>query len=122
MSIELEKLGPGSIVKTYDGELYMKSATTGTWHHLAEATHMVNNLRDLYTGELIHEVGRKGPLDDFVKGDVISFEGWGGVRIAARHRIDFWTLTGSKFEWTTEELEEVITDKDSVKKVGSIDG
>lgn len=120
MSIELESLKSGSIVKTYDDELYVKSKS-GSWKHLAEATSAVVNHADLYTGELVYEV-EKGPLDDFVAGDVISFEGAYGVRVATKLRADFWQITGSVSEWSTTELNSLILDEDSVRKVGSLDG
>ena len=119
MSIELESLKAGSIVKTYDNELYVKSKS-GSWKHLAEAASAGVNHADLYTGELVYEV-RKGPLDDFVVGDVISFDSMYGVRVATKLQSDFWQITGSIVDWTTHELNAIILE-DSVRKMGSLDG
>ena len=119
MSIELESLKAGSIVKTYDNELYVKSKS-GSWKHLAEAASAVVNHADLYTGELVYEV-RKGPLDDFVVGDVISFEYSVGERVAVKIREDRWQLVGAVSEFTSEEIL-YLADVDSVRKLGSLNG
>lgn len=122
MSIELDKLGAGSVVEAATGSLFTKD-DYGDWWQLSISlgSAPVKKLDYLKDGTVLREV-KKGPLDDFVAGDVISFESAYGVRVATRLRNDFWQITGSSAEWTTGELDSLVLDEDSVRKVGSLDG
>lgn len=114
--MELDKLGVGSIVEV-NGNLYKKRGYG--WVVLEESVPAfmggVQEFEPIYLVE-------KGPLDGFVKGDVISFECAYGVRVATKLRDDFWQITGSASEWTTDELYSLDLDEDSVRKIGSLDG
>ena len=114
--MELDKLGVGSIVEV-NGNLYKKRGDG--WVVLEESVPAYMGGAREY--KVIAAVER-GPLDDFVKGDVISFESSYGVRVATKLRDDFWQITGSAAEWTTDELVSLVLDEDSVRKVGSLDG
>ena len=114
--MELDKLGVGSIVEV-NGNLYKKRGYG--WVVLEESVPAfmggVQEFEPIYLVE-------KGPLDDFEEGDVISFESAYGVRVATKLRAGSWQVTGSLTEWTTRELDSLILDEDSVRKVGSLDG
>lgn len=114
--MELDKLGVGSIVEAH-GNLYKKRKYD--WVILEET--LPAYMGGVRKYAVVHEV-EKGPLDDFVEGDVISFESVYGVRVATKLRDDFWQITGSVSEWTTVELGSLILDEDSVRKIGSLDG
>lgn len=120
--MELDKLGVGSIVENAMGVLFTKDAH-GDWRELSISlgSSPVRKLDYLKAGTVIRDV-RRGPLDDFVKGDIISFESSYGVRVATKLRDDFWQITGSAGECTTDELDTLVLDEDSVRKVGSLDG
>ena len=122
MSIELDKLGTGSIVESSTGELFTTDRYGDWWKlSISLGSSPVKKLDYLKNGTVIREV-KKGPLDGFVKGDIISFEGAYGGRVATKLRDDFWLITGSAAEWTNYELDPLILDKDSVRKIGSLDG
>lgn len=112
--MELDKLGVGSIVEAH-GNLYKKNEDG--WVVLEETIPAyMGGVREY---EIIASV-EKGPLDDFVRGDVITFESAHGVLVATKLRDDFWQITGSASEWTTDELESLVLGEDSVRKVGSL--
>lgn len=113
--MSIEDLGEGSIVKTI-GNLYKKRSDG--WVLLEESIAVyMGGVREF---EVIHEV-KKGPLDDFVVGDIISFMSNYGPRIALKHRDDFWEIIGMVGEKTSRELEMDFYPT-SVRKVGSICG
>ena len=110
----LNELGVGSIVEV-NGILYKKRVDG--WVVLEET--MPAYMGGVREFKVVASV-EKGPLDGFVKGDVISFESAYGVRVATKLRDDFWQITGSASEWTTVELDSLVLDVDSVRKVGSL--
>ena len=112
----LNELGVGSIVEV-NGILYKKRVDG--WVVLEET--MPAYMGGVREFKVVASV-KKGPLDDFVEGDVISFEGRGGVRVATKHRDDLWQVTGAMSKFTSVELIGFILDEDSVRKVGSLDG
>ena len=112
----LNELGVGSIVEV-NGILYKKRRDG--WAVLEET--MPAYMGGVQEFKVVASV-EKGPLDDFVEGDVISFEGRGGVRVATKHRDDLWQVTGAMSKFTSVELIGFILDEDSVRKVGSLDG
>ena len=114
--MELNGLGVGSIVEVNDN-LYKKRRDG--WVVLEET--MSAYMGGVQEFKVVASV-EKGPLDDFVEGDVISFEGRGGVRVATKHRDDLWQVTGAMSKFTSVELIGFILDEDSVRKVGSLDG
>ena len=114
--MELDKLGVGSIVEAH-GNLYMKRKDG--WVVLMEGC--AAYMGGVQEYKLLRKVS-KGPLDDFVKEDVISFESSYGVRVATKLRDGFWQITGSAPDWTTAELDAIILDEDSVRKIGTLDG
>lgn len=113
--MELDKLGVGSIVEV-NGNLYKKRGYG--WVVLEESVPAfmggVQEFEPIYLVE-------KGPLDDFVQGDVISFNTFAKERVAVRLREDFWQVAGALSEFTSEELAG-LADEGSVRKVGSLDG
>lgn len=122
MSIELDKLGAGSVVEAATGSLFTKD-DYGDWWQLSITlgSAPIKKLDYLKDGTVLREV-KKGPLDDFVVGDVISFESAYGVRVATMLRDDFWQITGSASECTTYELDSLILDEYSVRKIGPLYG
>lgn len=114
--MELNELGVGSIVEAH-GNLYKKRRDG--WAVLEETMHAY--MGGVQEFKVVASV-EKGPLDDFVEGDVISFEGRGGVRVATKHRDDIWQVTGAMSMFTSVELIGFILDEGSVRKVGSISG
>lgn len=118
--MSIEDLGIGSIVEAETGNLYRKTADG--WVLLKEQhPAYLSNVKD-WSFTVLHEV-KKGPLDDFVKGDVISFSvGTGLTRIAVKCRDGFWEVNGVSIEYSSEELAELIFDTDSIRKVGRING
>lgn len=116
----MNDLEPGSIMRnTTTGTLY-KKGNHGIWYSLvvdeAILAFSTNVMEVLWAEE-------KGPLDDFVEGDIISFASDYGRRIALKHRDDFWSIIGMVGEKTSEELLEYFAVvPDSVRKVGSLDG
>lgn len=121
MSIELDKLGAGSVVEAATGSLFTKD-DYGDWWQLSITlgSAPIKKLDYLKDGTVLREV-KKGPLDDFAEGDVISFDSMYGVRVATKLQSDFWQITGSIVDWTTHELDAIILE-DSVRKMGSLDG
>lgn len=115
-NMELDKLGVGSIVEV--NGILCKKRVDG-WVVLEESVPAYMGGATDY--KVVASV-KKGPLDDFVEGDIISFESSYGVRVATKLRDDFWQITGSAAEWTTDELDSLVLDEDSVRKVGSLDG
>lgn len=120
MSIELDKLGVGSVVKSADGELLTKDRF-GDWWKLSIqlGSSPVKKLDSAKEGTVL--VVGKGPLDDFVKGDIISFMTSGGVRVAVKTRADFWQIVGAVPEFASPEIINFSVEG-SVRKVGSISG
>lgn len=116
--MNIEDLGIGSIVEINDN-LY-RNTETG-WVLLMEGmpAYMGGVPDDGFT---VLREEEKGPLDDFVKGDVIAFDGLWGPRVAVKHRRDFWALVGTSAEYTNDGLADCIADLDSIRKVGSLDG
>lgn len=115
IEMELNELGVGSIVKT-NGNLYKKRANS--WVILSENGYAyMDGVREY---EVIAAV-EKGPLDDSVKGDIITFEYGSKVRVAVKIREDFWQIVGAVSEFTSEELT-CFAKEGSVRKVGSICG
>ena len=113
--MELNELGVGSIVEV-NGNLYKKRKDG--WVVLLEGcTAYMGGVQEF---EVIASV-EKGPLDDFVVGDVISFKTSAKVRVATKIRDDFWQIVGAVSEFTSEEIA-YLADEDSVRKVGSLDG
>lgn len=113
--MELDKLGVGSIVEV-NGNLYKKRVDD--WVFLKESV-------PAYMGgaqefKVIRGV-EKGPLDDFVVGDIISFMTSGGVRVAVKTREDSWEIVGAVSEFTSQEIVGFSVEG-SVRKVGSLDG
>ena len=121
MSIELDKLGAGSIVKTVDGVLLTKDRF-GDWWKLSIqlGSSPVKNLNSAKKGTVLLEE-KKGPLDDFVEGDIISFMTSGEVRVAVKTCEYSWQIVGAVSEFTSQEIIGFSVE-DSVRKVGSING
>ena len=113
--MELDKLGVGSIVEV-DGNLYKKRVDG--WVVLAESVSAYMGAVQEF--KLIRGV-EKGPLADFVVGDIISFMTSGGVRVAVKTREDFWQIVGAVPEVTSQDIIGFSVDG-SVRKVGSLDG
>lgn len=113
--MELNELGVGSIVEVH-GNLYKK--LKDGWVVLEET--IPAYMGGVQEFKVVASV-EKGPLDDFVKGDIISFEYSVGERVAVKIREDRWQLVGSVSEFTSEEIL-YLADVDSVRKVGSLDG
>ena len=121
MRIELDKLGAGSVVKSADGVLLTKDRF-GDWWKLSIqlGSSPVKKLDSAKEGTVLLEE-KKGPLDDFVVGDIISFMTSGGVRVAVKTREDFWQIVGAVPEVTSQDIIG-FADEDSIRKVGSLDG
>lgn len=121
MSIELDKLGAGSVVEASTGHLFTKD-DYGDWWKLSIAlgSAPVNKLDYLKAGTVLRKV-EKGPLDEFVEGDIVYFDSDYGHRVALKHRDDFWSVIGWAGEKTTAEMVGFF-DIRSVRKVGSLDG
>lgn len=119
--IDLDKLGPGSIVESYSGAMYTMDSY-GEWWKLSISlgSSPVKNLDHIKSGTVLRAV-EKGPLDDFVKGDIISFMTSGGVRVAVKTCEYSWKIVGAVSEFTSEEIAGFAVDG-SVRKVGSLDG
>ena len=111
----LNELGVGSIVEVND-ILYRKRRDG--WAVLEETMHAY--MGGVQEFKVVASV-EKGPLDDFVKGDIISFEYSVGERVAVKIREDRWQLVGAVSEFTSEEIL-YLADVDSVRKVGFSDG
>lgn len=111
----LNELGVGSIVEV-NGILYKKRVDG--WVVLEET--MPAYMGGVLEFKVIAAV-EKGPLDDFVEGDIISFMATGRVRVAVKTREDFWQIVGAVSEFTSQEIL-YLADVDSVRKVGSLDG
>lgn len=121
MSIELDKLGAGSIVESSTGELFTMDSYGDWWKmSIVLGSSPAKKLDSLKEGTVLRAV-EKGPLDDFVKGDIISFMTSGGVRVAVKTREDRWQIVGAVSEFTSEDIAG-FADEDSVRKVGSLDG
>ena len=121
MNIEMDKLGEGSIVESVDGELFAVDSR-GDWWRLSVklGSYPVKDLRRIEEGKVLRMV-EKGPLDDFVVGDIISFMTSGGVRVAVKTREDSWEIVGAVPEVTSQDIIGFSVDG-SVRKVGSLDG
>ena len=117
----MDKLGEGSIVESVDGELFTVDSR-GDWWKLSIklGSSPVKDLSRIERGKVLRMV-EKGPLDDFVKGDVISFKVSGRTGVATKHRDDFWQIVGAVFEFTSKEIIDM-ADEGSIRKVGSICG
>ena len=113
--MELDKLGVGSIVEV-DDNLYKKRVDG--WVVLAESVSAYMGAVQEF--KVIRGV-EKGPLDDFVKGDIISFMTSGGVRVAVKTREHSWQIVGAVPEVTSQDIIGFSVDG-SVRKVGSLDG
>lgn len=113
--MELDKLGVGSIVEV-NGNLYKKRKDG--WVVLMEGC--AAYMGGVPEFKVIAAV-EKGPLDDFVKGDIISFESDYGHHIALKSRDDFWSVIGLVGEKTTAEMVKAFS-PELVRKVGSLDG
>lgn len=113
--MELDKFGVGSIVEV-NGNLYKKRVYD--WVVLEET--LPAFMGGVVEYKVIASV-EKGPLDDFVVGDVISFEYSVGERVAVKIREDRWQLVGAVSEFTSEEIL-YLADVDSVRKIGSLNG
>ena len=121
MSIELDKLGTGSIVEDAMGGLFTKDVYGDWWKlSISLGSSPVKKLDYIEAGTVIRKV-EKGPLDAFEVGDIISFESDYGRRIALKHRFDFWSVIGIAGEKTTAEMVETFSPH-SVRKVGFSDG
>lgn len=119
--MNLDKLGVGSIVESSDGTLFTKDSYGDWWKmSIVLGSSPVKKLDYIKAGTVLREV-KKGPLDDFVEGDIVSFESDYGHRIALMHRYDFWSVIGIAGERTSEEMVGFF-DIRSVRKVGSLDG
>ena len=115
--MELDKLGVGSIVEVH-GNLYKKNEDG--WVVLEET--ITAYMGGVFGYKLIHEV-KKGPLDDFVVGDVISYESRCGVRVAVKLEDGLWSIAGLSLKWTSEVVLDIHSPTpESVRKVGSLDG
>lgn len=115
IEMELDKLGVGSIVEV-DGNLYKKRVDG--WVVLAESVSAYMGAVQEF--KVIRGV-EKGPLDDFVEGDIISFMTSGGVRVAVKTRESYWQIVGAVPEITSQDIIGFSVDG-SVRKVGSISG
>ena len=113
--MKLNELGVGSIVEV-NGNLYKKRVDG--WVVLVEGVHAY--MGGVQEFKVISSV-EKGPLDDFVEGDIIAFMTSRGVRVAVRTRADFWQIVGAVPEYTSQEIIG-FADEDSIRKVGSISG
>lgn len=113
--MELNELGVGSIVEAH-GNLYKKRRDG--WAVLEETMHAY--MGGVQEFKVVASV-EKGPLDDFVKGDIISFESDYGHRIALKHWFDSWSVIGIAGEKTTAEMVETFSPH-SARKVGFSDG
>ena len=116
IEMELDKLGVGSIVEV-DGNLYKKRVDG--WVVLAESVSAYMGAVQEF--KVIRGV-EKGPLDDFVEGDIISFMSAGRIeRVAVKTREDFWQIVGAVPEVTSQDIIGFSVDG-SVRKVGSLNG
>lgn len=113
--MELDKFGVGSIVEV-NGNLYRNSVNG--WVVLEKT--LPAFMGGVVEYKVIHEV-KKGPLDGFVKGDIISFESDYGHHIALKSRDDFWSVIGLVGEKTTAEMVKAFS-PELVRKVGFSDG
>lgn len=109
MKIDLDSLLAGSIVRTYDNELYVKD-DQGSWRHLVEASFTVVNLRDLYVGELVHKA--KKPFN-YPIGTVLSF--MEGRAVVVRKDDGDWYYAGSGASYDSVNMASIIGQYDDVE-------
>lgn len=113
--MDLNELGVGSIVEAH-GNLYKKRVDG--WVVLEETMHAY--MGGVQEFKVVASV-EKGPLDDFVEGDIVSFRASGGVRVAVKTCEDSWQIVGAVSRFTSQEIIDFSVDG-SVRKVGSLDG
>ena len=119
--IDLDKLGTGSIVEDAMGGLFTKDVYGDWWKlSISLGSSPVKKLDYIEAGTVIRKV-EKGPLDGFVRGDIVCFESDYGSHVALVYREDSWTVTGWSGEKTTAEMVETFSPH-SARKVGFSDG
>ena len=109
MKIDLDSLLAGSIVRTFDDELYVKDEQ-GDWHRLSAVSTAVWSLRDLRTGELVHKA--KKPFN-YPIGTVLSF--MDGRCVVVRKDDGDWYYAGSKASYDNTNMESIIGQYDDVE-------
>lgn len=114
MSVDIDALGAGSIVETEGGLLYTKDRFGDWWKlTIAMGSSPFKKLDYLKTGRVLREV-KHSFLEDFPVGSVITFD---KGDVAVRHREDFWKVAGSDAEYTFDNLDHYILDKNTIKEL-----
>lgn len=109
-----KELGVGSLLWV-DGLAYAMKSEDEKWQFLGPQGPAFNDseVSDWVDVEVIREV-KYDYLRGFPVGSVIEFD---GGHVAVRHREDFWQVAGRSVEYTFEELDNYISDKNTVRKL-----
>lgn len=119
MSVDIDELGTGSVVEASSGDLYVKDRWGDWWKlSIAMGSSPVKKLDYLKAGSVLRATD-KNPLDRYVKGDIITFN---GGTVAVRVTGGNWEVAGNEDDFTSESLLSLVWDLNTIKKVGEAHG
>lgn len=107
----VDELGMGSIIEDFPGNLYVKGADGRWWLLSIDLGTSPVNVARLGTLEVVREVGRN-VLSGMEVGTVITFDD-GDVAVLKDE--DCWRVAGSAADYSSDQMNNYIFDKDSVK-------